>query len=74
MVNRNFLTLNQLLDRFRPKTNTVNRALEDDALTARLAAMGMPLTVCPLSNLKLRALHEALDLARDDFILLVDGM
>ncbi len=86
-----------------------NRALEDDALTARLAAMRMPLTVCPLSNLKLRvvasmaahplpemiakglmvtvnsddpayfggyvndnyrALHDALDLSRDDFILL----
>ncbi len=30
-----------------------NRALEDPALTARLAALGMPLTVCPLSNLKL---------------------
>jgi adenine deaminase len=30
-----------------------NRALEDSALTARLAATGMALTVCPLSNLKL---------------------
>jgi adenine deaminase len=30
------------------------RCLEDAALTARLAAMKMPLTVCPLSNLKLR--------------------
>ncbi|MEW6597319.1 MAG: adenosine deaminase [Pseudomonadota bacterium] len=30
-----------------------NRALEDSALTARLAASGMALTVCPLSNLKL---------------------
>jgi adenine deaminase len=30
-----------------------NRALEDDALVARLAAEGMTLTVCPLSNLKL---------------------
>ena len=30
-----------------------NRALEDAALTARLAREGMPLTVCPLSNLKL---------------------
>ncbi len=27
-----------------------NRALEDPALTARLAELGMPLTVCPLSN------------------------
>ena len=30
-----------------------NRALEDDALVARLAAEQMTLTVCPLSNLKL---------------------
>ena len=30
-----------------------NRALEDDALTARLVREGMTLTVCPLSNLKL---------------------
>lgn len=30
-----------------------NRALEDQALVARLAAEGMTLTVCPLSNLKL---------------------
>ena len=30
-----------------------NRALEDDALVARLAAERMTLTVCPLSNLKL---------------------
>ncbi len=30
-----------------------NRALEDAALVARLAATGMCLTVCPLSNLKL---------------------
>jgi adenosine deaminase len=30
-----------------------NRALEDAALVARLAASGMTLTVCPLSNLKL---------------------
>ncbi len=30
-----------------------NRALEDAALTARLARTGMTLTVCPLSNLKL---------------------
>lgn len=30
-----------------------NRALEDAALTARLVQMGMALTVCPLSNLKL---------------------
>jgi adenosine deaminase len=30
-----------------------NRALEDEALTARLVADGTTLTVCPLSNLKL---------------------
>lgn len=30
-----------------------NRSLEDDALVARLAAEGMTLTVCPLSNVKL---------------------
>lgn len=30
-----------------------NRALEDAALTARLAAEKVPLTVCPLSNLRL---------------------
>jgi adenine deaminase len=30
-----------------------NRSLEDPALTARLARMGMTLTVCPLSNVKL---------------------
>jgi adenosine deaminase len=30
-----------------------NRSLEDPALVKRLAASGMTLTVCPLSNLKL---------------------
>ncbi|WP_374531265.1 adenosine deaminase [Novosphingobium sp.] len=30
-----------------------NRALEDPALTARIAAEGLTLTVCPLSNLRL---------------------
>jgi len=35
-----------------------NRALEDDALVARLAAEGMTLTVCPLSNLKLRVIGD----------------
>ena len=30
------------------------RALEDDRLVARLAAQRVPLTVCPLSNLRLR--------------------
>ena len=35
-----------------------NRALEDAALTARLAAMNMPLTVCPLSNLRLGVVDD----------------
>ncbi len=38
-----------------------NRALEDHRLTADLAARGIPLTVCPLSNLALRVVP---DLAR----------
>lgn len=35
-----------------------NRSLEDDALVGRLAASGMTLTVCPLSNLKLRVVRD----------------
>ena len=35
-----------------------NRALEDLALVKRLAAEGMTLTVCPLSNLKLRVVND----------------
>ncbi len=35
-----------------------NRALEDEALVARLAAEDMTLTVCPLSNLKLCVVKE----------------
>jgi adenosine deaminase len=35
-----------------------NRSLEDPALVARLAASGMTLTVCPLSNLKLCVVGE----------------
>ncbi len=35
-----------------------NRALEDPALIARLAAEGMTLTVCPLSNLRLCVIDE----------------
>src|SRR5215471_15213188 len=35
-----------------------NRALEDEALTTRLAKDRMPLTVCPLSNLRLRVVEE----------------
>lgn len=35
-----------------------NRALEDPALTIRLAEMGIPLTVCPLSNHRLGVVDE----------------
>lgn len=35
-----------------------NRALEDPALVARLAREGVPLTLCPLSNLKLKVVEE----------------
>ena len=35
-----------------------NRALEDAALTARLAREAVPLTVCPLSNLKLKVIGD----------------
>jgi adenosine deaminase len=35
-----------------------NRALDDDALVARLAASGMALTICPLSNLRLRVVPD----------------
>ncbi len=35
-----------------------NRALEDGALVERLAAEGMTLTVCPLSNLKLCVVND----------------
>jgi adenosine deaminase len=38
-----------------------NRSLEDPALTARLARSGMTLTVCPLSNLKLRVVTDMAD-------------
>ncbi len=38
-----------------------NRALEDRALTTRLVAEGMTLTVCPLSNLKLCLVHDLKD-------------
>jgi adenosine deaminase len=34
------------------------RALEDKALTARLARDAVPLTVCPLSNLKLKVVDD----------------
>jgi len=35
-----------------------NRSLEDSALVARLVRDRMPLTVCPLSNLRLRVVAE----------------
>ena len=35
-----------------------NRALEDDELVARIAAEGLTLTVCPLSNLRLCVIGE----------------
>ena len=38
-----------------------NRALEDPALTGRLADSGMTLTVCPLSNLKLCVIDDIAD-------------
>ncbi len=38
-----------------------NRSLEDPALVARLAAAGMTLTVCPLSNLKLCVVGDVAD-------------
>ncbi|MBL8379165.1 MAG: adenosine deaminase [Burkholderiales bacterium] len=37
------------------------RAIEDDALLARLAAQRTPLTVCPLSNVKLRVFDTMAD-------------
>lgn len=38
-----------------------NRALEDPALVERLARAAMPLTVCPLSNLKLCVVRDLAD-------------
>ncbi|NIM70060.1 MAG: adenosine deaminase [Xanthomonadales bacterium] len=35
-----------------------NRALEDPALVARLAELGIPLTVCPQSNLRLAVIDD----------------
>ncbi len=46
------------------------RCLEDPALVARLAASGVPLTVCPLSNVKLRVFP---DLARHPLKALLDA-
>ncbi|MFA4943760.1 MAG: adenosine deaminase [Lentisphaeria bacterium] len=46
-----------------------NRALEDPALVAELAARKMPLTLCPLSNLKLQVVK---DLARHPLAEMLD--
>ncbi|SDN46818.1 adenosine deaminase [Klenkia soli] len=46
------------------------RAVEDDALVALLVERGIPLTVCPLSNLRLRAVP---DLAAHPIRALVDA-
>src|SRR3546814_2420502 len=40
------------------RTDHGNRALEDAALVARLAREQMPLTVCPLSNLRLSVVDD----------------
>ncbi|MFC0204062.1 adenosine deaminase [Novosphingobium soli] len=47
-----------------------NRALEDPALVARLAAEGMTLTVCPLSNLKLCVVGDLADHPLDGMLAL----
>jgi len=44
------------------------RAIEDDELMKQLAATQMPLTVCPLSNLKLRAVKKMEDLPIKTFL------
>ncbi len=38
-----------------------NRSLDDDALVRRLAASGVPLTLCPLSNLRLGVIKDLKD-------------
>jgi adenine deaminase len=51
--------IRQALDRL--KVSRIDhgvRCLEDPGLTARLAADGIPLTVCPLSNVKLRVFES----------------
>jgi len=52
-----------------------NRSLEDPALVARLAAEGMTLTVCPryfggYVNANYQAVADALDLSRDELLML----
>jgi len=48
------------------------RALEDPALVARLAAEGVPLTVCPLSNVCLKVVEQIADHPIDG--LLAEGL
>jgi adenosine deaminase len=49
----------QALDRLKvSRIDHGGRCLEDPNLTARLAADGIPLTVCPLSNVKLRVFES----------------
>ena len=55
-----------------------NRALEDQALVRHLAASRMPLTVCPLSNLKLAVVkdmtkHPLRDMMRQDLFVTVNS-
>jgi adenosine deaminase len=51
--------IRQALDRLKvSRIDHGNRCLEDPNLTARLAADGIPLTVCPLSNVKLRVFES----------------
>jgi adenosine deaminase len=38
-----------------------NRCLDDSALVEKLAQMQMPLTLCPLSNLELKVIHDMRD-------------
>ena len=52
----------QALDRLHvDRIDHGNRALEDPALVERLAREAMPLTVCPLSNLKLCVVRDLAD-------------
>lgn len=46
-----------------------NRSLEDDKLITELASRKMPLTVCPLSNLKLKVVE---DLQKHPLVLMLD--
>ena len=55
-----------------------NRALEDAALVGRLAREKIPLTVCPLSNLKLRVVddlkhHPLRDMMQKDLLVTINS-